>query len=147
MYVYASTKNILDNALKRLEVNDKYCEIPILEGEILEISTDGYISKSVFEIKEKYQSFFHSYHWYSEEYEESEESLLTEYGVNNLDDIGCFVVLDSSENQMFKVSDFSLLALTIANSKSSDCFDNALSPLSIRRISLRISLKSLYSLP
>ena len=30
---------------------------------------------------------------------------MTEYGVNNLDDIGCFVVLDSSENQMFKVSE------------------------------------------
>lgn len=30
--------------------------------------------------------------------------LMDEYGVNNLDDIGCFIVLDESENQMFEVS-------------------------------------------
>lgn len=31
--------------------------------------------------------------------------LMNEYGVNNLDDIGCFIVLDESENQMFEVSE------------------------------------------
>lgn len=31
--------------------------------------------------------------------------LMTEYGVENLDNIGCFVVLDSSESQMFEVSE------------------------------------------
>lgn len=31
--------------------------------------------------------------------------LMTEYSVENLDDIGCFVVLDSSENQLFEVSE------------------------------------------
>lgn len=31
--------------------------------------------------------------------------LMAEYGVNNLDDIGCFVVLDKSENQIFEVSE------------------------------------------
>lgn len=30
--------------------------------------------------------------------------LMDEYGVNNLDDIGCFIVLDESENQIFEVS-------------------------------------------
>lgn len=32
-------------------------------------------------------------------------ALMNEYGVNNLDNIGCFVVLDSSEIQMFSVSE------------------------------------------
>lgn len=32
-------------------------------------------------------------------------SLMKEYGVNNLDDIGCFVVLESAEIQMFSVSE------------------------------------------
>ncbi len=31
--------------------------------------------------------------------------LMTEYGVNDLNDIGCFVVLERSENQMFVVSE------------------------------------------
>lgn len=30
-------------------------------------------------------------------------AIMAEYGVENLDDIGCFVVLDSSKNQLFEV--------------------------------------------
>ena len=32
-------------------------------------------------------------------------ALMNEYSVDTLDDIGCFVVLDNSENQMFSVSE------------------------------------------
>ena len=32
-------------------------------------------------------------------------ALMTEYSVDNLDDIGCFVVLESTEIQMFSVSE------------------------------------------
>lgn len=35
--------------------------------------------------------------------------LMNEYGVNNLDDIGCFIVLDESENQMFEVSEMEFM--------------------------------------
>ena len=42
--------------------------------------------------------------------------LMTEYGVDNLDDIGCFVVLDSSENQLFEVSEMEFVeVLNISN--------------------------------
>lgn len=42
--------------------------------------------------------------------------LMTEYGVNNLDDIGCFVVLDKSENQIFEVSEMEFVeVLEFAN--------------------------------
>lgn len=42
--------------------------------------------------------------------------LMAEYGVNNLDNIGCFVVLDKSENQMFAVSEMEFIEmLEIAN--------------------------------
>lgn len=34
-----------------------------------------------------------------------ETEFMTEYGINDLDYIGCFVVLESSENQMFTVSE------------------------------------------
>lgn len=35
--------------------------------------------------------------------------LMTEYGVETLDDIGCFVILDKSENQMFEVSEMEFM--------------------------------------
>ncbi|MCM1220518.1 MAG: hypothetical protein NC548_39130 [Lachnospiraceae bacterium] len=42
--------------------------------------------------------------------------MMNEYGVENLDDIGCFVVLDSSENQMFEVSEMEFVeVLKIGN--------------------------------
>lgn len=43
--------------------------------------------------------------------------LMTEYGVNDLNDIGCFVVLESSENHIFEVSEMEFVeVLGIANS-------------------------------
>ncbi len=43
--------------------------------------------------------------------------MMNEYGVENLDDIGCFVVLDKSENQMFEVSEIEFVeVLKIGNS-------------------------------
>ncbi len=43
--------------------------------------------------------------------------LMAEYGVNNLNDIGCFVVLEKSENQMFAVSEMEFVeVLKIENS-------------------------------
>lgn len=42
--------------------------------------------------------------------------MMTEYDVENLNDIGCFVVLDSSENQMFEVSEMEFVeVLNISN--------------------------------
>ena len=43
--------------------------------------------------------------------------LMTEYGVENFDDIGCFVILGKSENQMFEVSEMEFVeVLKIENS-------------------------------
>lgn len=43
--------------------------------------------------------------------------LMAEYGVENLDYIGCFVVLDDSENQLFEVSEMEFVeVLKIGNS-------------------------------
>lgn len=42
--------------------------------------------------------------------------LMTEYSVENLDDIGCFVVLESSENEFFEVSEMEFVeVLKIGN--------------------------------
>ncbi len=41
--------------------------------------------------------------------------MMTEYDVENLDDIGCFVVLDGSENQMFEVSEMEFVEVLNIN--------------------------------
>lgn len=42
--------------------------------------------------------------------------MMNEYGVENLENIGCFVVLDKSENQLFEVSEMEFVeVLEIGN--------------------------------
>ncbi len=41
--------------------------------------------------------------------------LITEYGVENLNDIGCFVVLDSSESQMFEMAEMEFIEVLNIN--------------------------------
>ena len=71
IYVYASTKSILDNALQQVNLSDKCCEIDVSEGEILEIAANGKLSKTTFAMQ---NSVFSPYNWY--ETEEQEEFLL-----------------------------------------------------------------------
>ena len=74
LYIYASTKSILDNALQQVNLSDKFCEIEISEGEILEIASSGKIRKSNFAMQDYTHSVFNPYNWY--ETEEQEEFLL-----------------------------------------------------------------------
>ena len=82
LYVYASTKSILDEALKKSDFNYKSCEIRVSEGEIFEISPDGKISRSNFESSENYYPFFNHYSWDIPEYlaeNDEHEEMLMEY--------------------------------------------------------------------
>lgn len=74
LYVYASTKSILDNALQQVNLSDKCCEIDVSEGEILEITSNGKLSKTIFAMQDYTHSVFNPYNWY--ETEEQEECLL-----------------------------------------------------------------------
>ena len=74
IYVYASTKSILDNALQQVNLSDKCCEIDVSEGEILEIASNGKLSKTIFAMQDYTHSVFNPYNWY--EAEEQEEFLL-----------------------------------------------------------------------
>lgn len=76
IYVYASTKSILDNALQQVNLSDKCCEIDVSEGEILEIASNGKLSKTTFAMQ---NSVFSPYNWDNlnwYETEEQEECLL-----------------------------------------------------------------------
>ena len=76
IYVYASTKSILDNALQQVNLSDKCCEIDVSEGEIVEIASSGKLNKTTFAMQD---SVFNSYNWDNlnwYETEEQEECLL-----------------------------------------------------------------------
>ena len=81
LYVYASTKSILDNALKKVNLNGKYSEVDVSEGEILEITPNGKLSRSDFEMQDYIHTMFNPYNWdYAKWWMEDErEELLLEY--------------------------------------------------------------------
>lgn len=76
IYVYASTKSILDNALQKIHMMKNPCEIDVSEGEIVEIAANGKHSKTTFAMQ---NSVFSPYNWDNlnwYETEEQEECLL-----------------------------------------------------------------------
>lgn len=77
LYVYASTKGILDAALQKSGLTCKKSEIKVTEGEILQLNLDGTISRNTFEVKESCHSFWNPYSFNS--YEVEKEELLLEY--------------------------------------------------------------------
>ena len=81
LYVYASTKSILDNALKKVNLNGKYSKVDVSEGEIVKISSSGNLHKSTFEVQDYIHSLFNPYNWnYAKWWMEDErEELLLEY--------------------------------------------------------------------
>lgn len=70
LYVYASTKSILDNALQQVNLSDKCFEIDVSEGEIVEIASSGNLSKTTFAMQ---NSVFSPYNWDNLNWYEAEE--------------------------------------------------------------------------
>ena len=70
LYVYASTKSILDNALQQVNLSDKCCEIDVSEGEIVEIAPNGKHSRTIFSMQ---NSVFSPYNWDNLNWYETEE--------------------------------------------------------------------------
>ena len=84
LYIYASTKSILDNALKKVKLNDKCCEVGVSESEILEINSAGNLSRSTFTMQDYIHTMFNPYNWDQLDYakwwmEDEREKLLLEY--------------------------------------------------------------------
>ena len=70
IYVYASTKSILDNALQKIHMMKNPCEIDVSEGEIVEIAANGKHSKTTFAMQ---NSVFSPYNWDNLNWYEAEE--------------------------------------------------------------------------
>ena len=63
LYIYASTKSILDNALQKICMTEKACEVRTDEGEIIEITPNGKLNRSDFEMQDYIHSLFNPYNW------------------------------------------------------------------------------------
>lgn len=90
LYVYASTKSILDTALQKLALPYKFCEIAVSDGDILQISPDGTLFRSSFAFMDDHCSFSPFYNWDAVDwYHDDAEELLLEmcscYGINQED--------------------------------------------------------------
>lgn len=125
LYIYASTRSILDKALKKAAFTYEFCEIEVTEGDILEISPDGSISKSTFEVQEKYHSLLNSYRWdisdwYGfEDFEDDDLLAICNYFGVDKDDVellySCGYTSDEIEEMLF---DTEIFEETLAEVKS-----------------------------
>ena len=84
LYVYASTKSILDTALQKVKLNDKCCEVGVSESEIIEINSAGNLSRSTFTMQDYIHTMFNPYNWDQLDYakwwmEDEREELLLKY--------------------------------------------------------------------
>ena len=92
LYIYASTKSILNNALQKIHMMKNPCEIEISEGEILEIASNGKLSKTTFAMQDYTHSVFNPYNWY--ETEEQKEFLLEYCQMFGVSEEDVYLLLD-----------------------------------------------------
>ena len=121
LYIYASTKSILDNALQQVNLNDKCCEIDVSEGEILEIASNGKLSKTTFAMQ---NSVFNPYNWDNLNWyktEEQEEFLLE-----------CCQMFGVSEEDVYLLLDYGFSADEIEEMLMNPCLlEDALAEINI----------------
>ena len=121
IYIYASTKSILDNALQQVNLNDKCCEIDVSEGEILEIASNGKLSKTTFAMQ---NSVFNPYNWDNLNWyktEEQEEFLLE-----------CCQMFGVSEEDVYLLLDYGFSANEIEEMLMNPCLlEDALAEINI----------------
>ena len=121
IYVYASTKSILDNALQQVNLSDKCCEIDVSEGEIVEIVANGKFNKTTFAMQ---NSVFSPYNWDNlnwYETEEQEECLLE-----------CCRMFGVSEEDVYLLLDYGFSADEIEEMLMNPCLlEDALTEISV----------------
>lgn len=82
IYVYASTKEILENALNSLKFNYPHTQVRLAGGEILQINPDGTAVKNTFKMAEKFTPYYWNYSccddWY-DDFKNEEKEMLLEY--------------------------------------------------------------------
>ena len=121
LYIYTSTKSILDNALQKIHMMKNPCEIDVSDGEILEIASNGKLSKTTFAMQ---NSVFSPYNWDNlnwYETEEQEEFLLE-----------CCRMFDVPEEDVSLLLDYGFSADEIEEMLMNPCLlEDALAEISV----------------
>ncbi len=142
LYIYSSTKSIMDKALKIVGLQfENPTIINVCEGDIISISADGKIDNSSFTLED--YSFFNTnikrthynfdwYGWEEDEYTDEEELLLDMCNCYGVDEDDIILLLDYGYTameieEMFMDTD--LLRSTIQNIKYQDYYDDFLMEL------------------
>ena len=73
LYVYASTTAILNAAMKTVKFAGRCEEVPVNDGDIIRIDSDGKLSVSSFEQKIQQYSLRHWYSWYDYGFDAKDE--------------------------------------------------------------------------
>lgn len=136
LYVYASTKEIFKNAIKKTELaKHKYSVIEATEGDILKINSDGVIERDSFQTKFKSLDLGCSYPYYSglydleEDYETDIDVLLETCSAFNLSEEDIALLLDFGYD-IFEIEDLMMTdmdALRTAIEEIKECmyYDNS----------------------
>lgn len=88
LYIYASTTAILTAALKAVKFSGVCEEVPINDGNIIRINSDGKLSVSIFEQKIQKVNYRNWYSWYDYEFDVTDE----QYSNDLLLICGCYGV-------------------------------------------------------
>ncbi len=133
VYIYSSTKSIMDKALKTVGLQNFPCtEIKTIHGDIIKIDNNGFLSRSDFEAKEdyRYASWCRCFYDYDDDYYSQHEQLLLEmcscYGVDENDVI---LLLDygyTADEIEDMLCDYSLIHDTIKAVKGEEDYSDFL---------------------
>ncbi len=133
IYIYASTETIMNNALKKVGLQNFPCtKIKIVHGDIIKVDSNGFLSRSEFENKEnfRYASWLRYYDDFEDDYYNQHEQLLLEmcscYGVDK-DDV--ILLLDygySADEIEDMLCDYSLITDTVKAVKGEEDYSDFL---------------------
>ena len=107
-YLYASTDEILKNALKKLRLKERYRKIEVNSGDMIKIDYKGDVEKSKFEIDDfelygfEHFGMYDSYGFFDNEKCKCEDYWLDEY-LESIIDYAKFVGIDESD--VFRLMD------------------------------------------
>ena len=133
IYIYASTETIMNNALKKIGLQNFPCtKIETVHGDIIKIDRNGFLSRSEFKAKEdyRYASWCRCFYEYDDDYYNQHEQLLLEmcscYGVDEEDVILLLEYGYTADEIEDMICDYSLIHDTVKAVKGEEDYSDFL---------------------
>ncbi len=132
IYIYASTETIMNNALKKVGLQNFPCtKIETVHGDIIKIDSNGFLSRFEFEAKEdyRYASWLRCYDDFEEDYNLHEQLLLEMCSCYGVDEEDVILLLEygyTADEIEDMLCDYSLINDTIRAVKHQEDYDDFL---------------------